>query len=318
MLRLMKDDKYIIFFRTKLLFLPSYKINPMRAKGILIPIGGNEDKGIETSEIYHLEYIQDGILSRVVKESGGKDALIVIIPTASSIPIEVGESYLSAFTKLECTNLHVMDIRKREECEEYENIELIKKASCIMFSGGNQSKITEKIGGTSLHKIMQDRYKNEPLVIAGTSAGAMCMSLEMITGGSSTESFIKGAVGMGAGMNFIPDLIIDSHFIRRGRFGRLAESVAKHPSLIGIGLAEDTGLVIKDCEEVEVIGSGMVIVFNARKAKHNNRNSVSDGSPMSLTNLKTHILANGDRFNIRKKKIKISPLSYTVTGAESL
>lgn len=314
----MKDYKYIIFFRTKLLFLPSYKIIPMSAKGILIPIGGNENKGIETSEIYHLEYILDGILSRVVKESGGKDALIIIIPTASSIPKEVGENYLSAFNKLGCTNLHVMDIREREESEDPVNIELIKKANCIMFSGGNQSKITDKIGGTSLHKIMLDRYRNEPLVIAGTSAGAMCMSQEMIAGGSSTEAFIKGAVKMSAGMNFIPDLIIDSHFIRRGRFGRLAEAVATHPKLIGIGLAEDTGLVIKDCEEVEVIGSGMVIVFNARKAKHNNRNSVSEGSPMSLTNLKTHIFANGDRFNIRKKKIKISPLGYNVTDAEAL
>ncbi len=235
--RWMKDYKYIIFFRTKLLFLPSYKIIPMSAKGILIPIGGNENKGIETSEIYHLEYILDGILSRVVKESGGKDALIIIIPTASSIPKEVGENYLSAFEKLGCTNLHVMDIREREESEDPVNIELIKKANCIMFSGGNQSKITEKIGGTSLHKIMLDRYKTDPLVIAGTSAGAMCMSLEMITGGSSTEAFIKGAVGMGAGMNFIPDLIIDSHFIRRGRFGRLAEAVESIASagLVGNG-----------------------------------------------------------------------------------
>jgi cyanophycinase len=94
--------------------------------------------------------------------------------------------------------------------------------------------------------------------------------------------------------------------------------VAKHPKLIGIGLAEDTGLIIKDGEEVEVIGSGMVIIFNARKAQHNNRELVSEGSPMSLTNLKTHILANGDRFNIRKKKIKISPLGINVRDAEPL
>ena len=314
----MKDYKYIIFFRTKLLFLPSYKIIPMSTKGILIPIGGNEDKGIETSEIFHLEYILDGILSRVMKESGGKDALIIIIPTASSIPKEVGENYLSAFGKLGCTNLHVMDIREREESEDPTNIELMKKASCVMFSGGNQSNITEKIGGTSLHKIMSDRYMNEAFVIAGTSAGAMSMSAEMITGGGIKEAFTKGATGMGSGLSFIPDIIIDSHFIRRGRFGRLAEAVAKYPKLIGIGLAEDTGLVIKNCDEVEVIGSGMVIIFNARKAKHNNRSSVTDGSPMSLTNLKTHILANGDRFNIKKKTIKISPLGYTVTEAEAL
>jgi cyanophycinase len=289
----------------------------MSAKGTLIPIGGNEDKGIEISEIYHLEFILDGILSRVVKESGGKDALIIIIPTASSIPKEVGENYLKAFGKLGCTNLHVMDIREREQSEKRENIALMKKAGCVMFSGGNQSNITEKIGGTSLHKIMTDRYTNEAFVIAGTSAGAMCMSAEMITGGGIKEAFTKGATGMGSGMGFIPGLIIDSHFIRRGRFGRLAEAVAKFPEIIGIGLAEDTGLVIKD-DSFEVIGSGMVIVFNARNLKHNNRSVVAEGSPMSLTNLKTHILANGDRFNIKKKTVKVSPLGINVQNAQSL
>ncbi len=290
----------------------------MDVKGILIPIGGNEDKGTETTESYHLEFIEEGILSRVVKESGGSDASIVIIPTASSIPNEVGENYLDAFGKLGCTNLHVMDIRERTQSEDPRNIELIKKADCIMFSGGNQSNITNKIGGTTIHDILLERYKNEPLVIAGTSAGAMCMSQEMITGGSSTEAFIKGAVGMNKGMGFIPDLIIDSHFIRRGRFGRLAEAVARFPKLIGIGLAEDTGLVIKNCNVVEVIGSGMVIIFNPRKLKHNNQSLVDEGTPMSLTNLKTHILANGDRFDIKKKKVKVSPLGLTVTDAQSL
>ena len=134
------------------------------------------------------------------------------------------------------------------------------------------------------------------------------MSGEMITGGSSQESFIKGAVGMDEGMAFIKELIIDSHFIRRGRFGRLAEAVAKFPELIGIGLAEDTGLIIRNCRTFEIIGSGMVIVFDARKAKHNNHIVLQEGTPMSLVNLKTHILANGDRFNIQKKKVKILPV----------
>ncbi len=289
----------------------------MTARGTLIPIGGNEDKGIEENEIYHLEYIEEGILSRVVKESGGVNAMIVIVPTASSIPEEVGENYLEAFGKLGCKNLHIMDIRERAQSEEPANIALIKKADCIMFSGGNQSNITRKIGETSIHTILKDRYQNEKIVIAGTSAGAMCMSKEMITGGSSTESFIKGAVGMGKGMNFKSQLIIDSHFIRRGRFGRLAEAVAQFPELIGIGLAEDTGLVMKK-NSFEVIGSGMVIVFDARNTKHNNYDILDEGTPMSLTNLKTSILANGDRFNIKKKKVKVSTLGYSVTDPASL
>jgi len=280
----------------------------MRTKGILIPIGGNEDKGNEINEQYTLEYIEEGILSRVVKESGGPNAKIVVIPTASSIPEEVGNSYIKAFTKLGCTDVHVMDIREREQSEDPNNIAHLEKADCIMFSGGNQSNITRKIGDTTLHKVLMERFKNDPIVIAGTSAGAMCMSEEMITGGSSTEAFIKGAVGMNKGMSFIPNLIIDSHFIRRGRFGRLAEAVAKFPELIGIGLAEDTGLVIKNCNTFEVIGSGMVIIFDPRKLKHNNEKILEVGTPMSLTNLKTHVLANGDRFDIRKKKVKVLPV----------
>ena len=289
----------------------------MSAKGTLIPIGGNEDKGIEEHEVYHLEFIDEGILARVVKESGGEDAMIIIIPTASSIPDEVGANYMEAFRKLGCNNLHVMDIRDRSQSEDTTNISLLKKADCVMFSGGNQSKITQKIGGTTIHKILMERYQDEKFVIAGTSAGAMCMSQEMITGGSSQESFIKGAVGMGEGMEFIPNLIIDSHFIRRGRFGRLAEAVARFPKLIGIGLAEDTGLVIKK-NSFEVIGSGMVILFDARKVKHNNHELLAAGTPMSLTNLKTSILANGDRFNIKKKKVKVSPLELTVEDAKTL
>lgn len=280
----------------------------MSVKGTLIPIGGNEDKGIETREAYHLEFIAEGILARVVKESGGKAASIVVVPTASRIPKEVGNNYIEAFGKLGCTNVHIMNIQERKESEYQTHIDLIRKAGCVMFSGGNQSNITKKIGGTTLHKILLERYANEKIVIAGTSAGAMCMSQEMITGGSAKESFVKGAVGMADGMGFIPNLIIDSHFIRRGRFGRLAEAVAKFPKLLGVGLAEDTGLVIKNCNTFEVIGSGMVILFDPSKLRHNNEKVLDVGEPMSLSNLKTHVLSNGDRFNIRKRKLKVLPL----------
>ena len=113
---------------------------------------------------------------------------------------------------------------------------------------------------------------------------------------------------MDAGMGFISNLIIDSHFIRRGRFGRLAEAVAKYPDMMGIGLAEDTGLVIKNSSTFEVIGSGMVIMFDPRKLKHNNEKILEKGTPMSLINLKTHVLANGDSFNLKKGKVKVLPL----------
>lgn len=280
----------------------------MEVKGTLIPIGGNEDKGTQENENHQLEYVEDGILARVVRESGGKDAKIVVIPTASSIPDEVWDNYREAFTRLNCHNVEVLNIRNRKETDTNTSLSLIKEADCIMFSGGDQSKITKKIRGSKLHDLMQRRFREEPLVIAGTSAGAMCMSTEMITGGSGRESLIKDAVRMEKGLGFIDNLIIDSHFIRRGRFGRLAEAVAKFPDLLGVGLAEDTGLVIKKCNTFEIIGSGMVIMFDPRELKHNNVELLKPGTPMSLVNLKVHVLTNGDKFNITKRQVKVLPL----------
>ena len=279
-----------------------------KKKGTLIPIGGNEDKGIEADEMYTLEFIDEGILYHVVREAGGIDANIVVIPTASSIPVEVGENYLTAFDTLGCKNVEVLDIRSKEDSETEHAISLIRNANCVMFSGGNQSKITDKIGGTTIHKILVDRYTNEAgFVIAGTSAGAMVMANEMIAGGSATESFIKGAVTMYKGLGLVPSLIIDTHFIKRGRFGRVSEAVAQFPDLVGIGLAEDTGMIIKN-NKCRVIGSGMVIIFDGRRLTHNKHSILKEGTPMSLTGLRTHILSNGDRFHIDKKKVKVLPI----------
>lgn len=280
----------------------------LNARGVLIPIGGNEDKGKAHDELHSLDFIDEGILSHVVNEAGGVDAKIVVLPAASSIPKEIGQNYHDAFAKLGCTNVHILNIFKREDATTSEAVELIQSAAALMFSGGDQSKIVKKIAGTEIHKIMMNRYQKEKLVIAGTSAGAMCMSQEMIAGGNSADSFRKGTVKMAFGMGFIPSLIIDSHFIRRGRFGRLTEAVSKHPELVGVGLAEDTGLIIRNGNEFEVIGSGMAIVFDARNAGHNNEPNLKQGTPMTLTNLATHILSNGDRFEIGSRKIKVLPM----------
>jgi len=277
-------------------------------KGTLIPIGGNEDKGSIEKEIYTLDFVEEGILYHVVKESGGNNALIVVIPTASSIPDEVGANYLDAFHKLGCTNVQVLDIRERTQSNEAANLELISRADCVMFSGGDQSKIVDKIGNTKMHDLLMKRYVEEDFVIAGTSAGAMCMSTEMVAGGSSTEAFYKGAVYMRDGMNFIPELIIDTHFVRRGRFGRLAESVAKFPNLLGIGLAEDTGLIIKNCNEITVIGSGMAILFDPSDLTHNNEKILDEGTPMTMSNLVVHILSNSDQFDISARRVHILPV----------
>lgn len=283
--------------------------NNRTVKGTLIPIGGNEDKGVGESENYTLDFIEDGILSHVVKESGGQNALIVVIPTASSIPEKVGDNYVAAFRKLGCENIKVLNIKKRNQSDDPDFLKWIEKANCVMFSGGDQSKIVDRIGNTKMHDILTRRFTNESFVIAGTSAGAMAMSKQMIAGGSSSEALYKGAVRMREGMGFMSELIIDSHFIQRGRFGRLAEAVAKFPKLLGVGLAEDTGLVIKNCNEFKVIGSGMVILFDAGKLTHNNEKILDEGTPMTISNLVVHILSNSDRFTVDQRKIEILPVN---------
>jgi cyanophycinase len=288
------------------LFL-SFKMKFMQqVRGILIPIGGNEDKGNEENEMYRLEFIDDGILYHVVKEAGGIKASIVIITTASSIPIEVGNNYIEAFTTLGCKNISVLDIRSKEDSEKQSSIDLIRNADCVMFSGGNQSNITNKIGGTTIHRILLDRYKNDKgFVIAGTSAGAMAMTNEMISGGIASDAFFKGTVSMYKGLGLIPELIIDTHFIKRGRFGRQSEAVAKFPNLIGIGLAEDTGMIIKNGKDCTVIGSGMAIVFDGSSLTHNNEEILEEGIPMTIANLKVHVLSNSDQFDIKSRSVKV-------------
>lgn len=275
-------------------------------KGTLIPIGGNEDKG--TSEYSGLDFIQEGILSHVVRESGGVASKVFVIPTASRIPKRVGDNYLEAFAKLGCTDVTVLHLSKRKQCDDPEMLEEFRLARCVMFSGGDQSRISSIIGGTKLHKLINAKFNTEDFVVAGTSAGAMAMSHEMIAGGSNSEALLKGAVIMRNGLGFMPELVIDTHFIRRGRFGRLAEAVAIHPRLLGIGLTEDTGLIIKSGNHFKVIGSGMVVVLDPSQLMHNAHSKLKVGTAMSMSNLITHILANGDEFRLDDREITILPI----------
>lgn len=277
------------------------------ARGTLIPIGGNEDKGNEVSESYSFDFIEEGILSNVVQEAGGISAKIIVIPTASSIQEEVGENYLNAFATLGCEHVRVLSINSIEEAESDENIQALKESDCVMFSGGDQSKIVKHIGNTKFHQILKDRYENEDFVIAGTSAGAMCMSEEMISGGHVTESIVRGSTKFRGGLGFIPELIIDTHFIKRGRFGRLAEAVSAFPKLVGLGLSEDTGVIIKH-DTLTVIGSGMAIIFDPSWLTHNYREILEDNLPLSVTDLKVHVLSFGDKFDLVTRSTKIMTL----------
>ncbi len=278
-------------------------------RGTLIPIGGNEDKGTRRDESSQLNFVQKSILARVIKECRNPEPLIVVVPTASSIPVDVGQKYRAAFGQFPAVRVHVLDIRKKEEAGNADALQWIERADCVMFSGGNQSKITRVMRETAMHQLLMRRYYEDDFVLAGTSAGAMSMSRAMISGGKSTEALFKGAVKTRQGMGYVPGLIIDSHFIQRGRFGRVMEAVARFPQLLGVGLAEDTGLVIKNGNECEVIGSGMVVVVDPSQLTHNNEEVLTEGTPMSLSNLVVHVLSVGDRFRMDTRELQILPLN---------
>ena len=275
-------------------------------KGKLIAIGGAEDKGtdLETGEVYrsNLNFFELGILRRVVQEAGGPVAKIEIITTASTIPMEVGENYRNAFGKIGCENVDIMHVRTRQDTLNKDYLQRIKTCDAVMFSGGNQLRLSVTDGGTEFLAIMQRRYMNEDFLIAGTSAGAMAMSKTMIYEGNATRAHLKGEVKITTGLGFIDPVIIDSHFEKRGRFGRLAQAVATNPSCIGIGLGEDTGMLITGGDKMEAIGSGLVVIIDGHDILHNNIGDIPDGNPISIENLKVHFCEKGNGYVISERK----------------
>ena len=273
-----------------------------RPKGKLIAVGGNEDKGSypnpRSKKKYYLDFFELGILKRFLTEIPVKNPTVEVITTASLIPEEVGERYESAFGILGCDNMNLMHIREEADALKPEYIERIKNADGVMFSGGDQSRLTRIFGGTEFLDILKQRYWHEDFIIAGTSAGAMAMSEIMIKGGSSTESLLRGSVKIGRGFGLIDGVIIDSHFVVRGRFGRLMEAVVRHPKTVGIGLGEDTGVLITEGHMIETIGSNLVVIVDGHDVEYTNVEEVEHGKPVAIAGMLMHVLAKGNVYNI--------------------
>ncbi len=285
-------------------------------KGKLIAIGGAEDKGTEPEkgEVFrnNLNFFELGILKRIVAESGGFSAKIEVITTASTIPYEVGENYLDAFGKIGCTDVNLMHIRNREDAQNPEYIQRIKDCDCVMFSGGNQLRLTTIFGGSRILNLLHTRYQKERFVVAGTSAGAMAMSNTMIYEGNAAKAHLKGEVKITTGLGFMDQVIFDSHFEKRGRFARLAQAVSANPSCIGIGLGEDTGMLITNGNQMEAIGSGLVIIVDGHEIMYSNLADIPEGNPLSLENLKVHFCAKGNGYIVNQRAfVELMGLSTT-------
>ena len=289
----------------------------MEIKGKLIIIGGAVDKGsftetdLDKNASKNLNFFETGILKRIISESKHKEnSRIEVITTASKIPKEIGPEYVKALHYLGADNVDVLNIERREQAMDPEVLDRLKAADVVMFTGGDQLRLTSILGGTPFHDILLNKYRNEDFIYAGTSAGAAAASNNMIYQGSSSEALLKGEVKITSGLGLIDGVVIDTHFVQRGRIGRLFQSVVGNPKTLGIGLGEDTGLLITNNNLMEAIGSGLVILVDGREIKDTNLTQVELGQPISINHLVTHVLSMHDTFDLSTFKMYIQSSQY--------
>jgi cyanophycinase len=284
----------------------------MNPKGKLIIIGGAVDKGSFTESNFtdnvekNLNFFEKGILKRIIDESkNGLSSKIEIIPTASKIPNQVGLEYAKAFQYLGAENVEVLNIEKREEALSDDSYNRIKNADVIFFTGGDQLRLTSIIGGTPMHDLILQKYQEEEFIYVGTSAGAASASKSMIYQGSSHEALLKGEIKVTSGFGLIDHVVVDTHFVQRGRIGRLFQAVVGNPKTLGIGLGEDTGLLITEGNSMEALGSGLVILVDGRNISDTNITDVNIGDPISIKNLVVHVLSKGDNYLLKEHQFTI-------------
>lgn len=284
--------------------------------GKLVIIGGAVDLGTTLNynenidHPHYLKFFERGILRRLITEAGKEgDTAVEVITTASKIPEIIGPEYVKSFGQLQVNRVNVLDIRTREDTRNQEYLDRIARADVVIFTGGDQLRLTSIFGGTEFLRILKRRYQEDQFIVAGTSAGAAAASAHMLYRGSSSEALIKGEVQMTGGLGFIDSVIVDTHFVQRGRIGRLLYAVASNPGMLGIGLGEDAGLLVTGGRFMEAIGSGLTILVDGRFINETNIYDVEIGSPVSIDNLKVHVMSIYDRFDLKTHELKINQVA---------
>ncbi|MFD2246876.1 cyanophycinase [Pontibacter ruber] len=255
------------------------------SKGTLIALGGGDD---------------DGLIKLIRSEICSIHSHIEVIATATTAVEESGNAYKEAFEELGCSSVRFMHIDEDNKADTAEYIQRIQKAEVIFFTGGDQRRLAQFLDNTKLLEIMRERFQNEDIIIAGTSAGAAVMSDRMIYDGYGHYSLIKGEMKTTYGFGFINNVYIDTHFVERGRFGRLAHAVAHDPEYCGIGLSEETGIIIKNGDQVEVFGPGVVTILDGSSIQFSNVREAEENEPIAVERLVMHLLVEGYRYCLKE------------------
>ncbi len=259
-------------------------------KGTLVAIGGNEDK---TTELEVLRTICS-------LPEGGAD-VIEIVPAASRVPKEAAGQYIEPFQKLGCSRVRVMDLGTRDAANDPALVKRIVDADVVFFTGGDQLRLTNFLGGSRVLATLKGHYQRGG-VVAGTSAGAAAMSGAMIYQGRAGQAMRKGTVQMTPGLGLLPSVVVDSHFTQRGRFGRLLEVVTGNPGVIGLGLDEDSAVVVRDGARLEAIGSGAVVIIDGHDMRYSNITQVRMGRAIAEEGILVHTLTRGHGYHIEERR----------------
>ena len=255
----------------------------------LIVIGGREDK------------IGDALILREVARHVGSGKLVVTA-VASSEPDGLFEEYDRVFRKLGTQNVANLEVRSREDARNPKVVSVLDDANAVFFTGGDQLKITSQIGGTPVYDRIRDIYRSGG-VVAGTSAGASVVCGTMLVSGvGRTSPRLGDSVHMAPGLGFIRNVIIDQHFAERGRMGRLLGAVSQNPRTLGLGIDENTAVVIDKGETFYVVGAGAVYAVDGRYISYSNVNESNPDKTLAVYDLKVHVLTEGDSFDLATRR----------------
>jgi len=266
---------------------------PVDARGSLLIIGGREDKEDERM-----------ILRALAKRVGsGK---LVVVTVATNHPKEVGDQYDAVFRRLGVKHVHKLHVDEREEAKSERIVRVLDDAKGVFFTGGDQLKITSQLGDTPIYERVREIFESGG-IIAGTSAGASVMSETMlVSGGKDGSARIGRLVQMAPGFGLIRDMIIDQHFAERGRVSRLLGAVVQNPRSLGIGIDEDTAILVEQ-GRLRVLGTGAVTVIDGRRVSYSNLTEAGSDRTLSAHDVTLHLLSAGDSFDLRDRRPRNGP-----------
>lgn len=273
--------------------------------GNLIIIGGAEDKKSECE-----------ILKEVIKKTNENGGPLLLIAAATDYPDEVREIYSETFKRLGFDNFKFIDIKDRTGANDRDYAKQIEECGSIFFTGGDQLKITSLIGGTKVYESLKRAY-DKGILIVGTSAGASCICSTMIVSGKEEDSPKKCTIKMAPGLDLIQNVIIDQHFAQRGRIGRLFNAVAQNPESLGIGIDENTAVVMEGTSIIRVIGEGAATIVDGKGITCSNISELNPDETLAITDIRVHILPRGYQYDIEYRVPKLAKCDKEETDEDN-